>query len=146
VESTEPRATANASSGLPVIDAVDERVAQRVMIALVMIVIDEFPEREGCINSANNCRQAIAGRHDASVEHPTAVRHDSDLTFLLVEIDGTIRHGWSSPLRLKSAFSVRWSASYHVTEETSRFTLSTGFVTRSPPPRGPATRFPTHIV
>src|SRR4029453_15445790 len=42
---TEPRATTNSSSGLPVIDAVDERVAQRLMIALVMIVIDEFPDR-----------------------------------------------------------------------------------------------------
>src|SRR5712691_1474831 len=44
-EPTEPRATSDSSSGLPLIDAGDERVPQPLMIALVMIVIDEFRER-----------------------------------------------------------------------------------------------------
>jgi hypothetical protein len=42
---TKPRATANSSSGLPGNDAVDVCVVQRLMIALVMITIDEFPDR-----------------------------------------------------------------------------------------------------
>jgi hypothetical protein len=71
-------------------------------------------------------REAIAGRRDASVEDLTILRDNPDLTVLLMQIDGTIVHGWSSPCGLKSAFSVMWSASYHLTEETSRFILSTG--------------------
>ena len=54
----------------------------------------------------------------------TTLRHDPNLTFLFVQVDGTIVHAWPSPVRLKSAFSVMWSASYHLTEETSRFILS----------------------
>ena len=52
-------------------------------------------------------RKAFARRGDASVERCTALRDDPDLTVLLVEIDGTILYGWSSPLRLKSAFFSR---------------------------------------
>jgi hypothetical protein len=49
-------------------------------------------------------REPLAGRRDASVDRLTALRDDPDLTFLLVEIDGTILHGWSSPsMRLESA-------------------------------------------
>src|SRR6516225_7325394 len=49
-------------------------------------------------------RQAIAGRRDSPVDDLTALPDNPDLTFLFVQIDGTILHGWSSPLRLKSAF------------------------------------------
>jgi hypothetical protein len=38
---------------LPGNDAVDERVAQRLMIALVMIVINEFPDRPSEVFLAN---------------------------------------------------------------------------------------------
>src|SRR5262245_28408588 len=51
--------------------------------------------------------EALARRRDASVQHFPVVHHNPDLTFLLVEIDGTIRHGWSSAGRLKSAFADR---------------------------------------
>jgi len=66
------------------------------------------------------------GRRDASVEDLTLLRDNPNLTGLRMQVDGTIVHGWSSPVRLTSAFSVMWSASYHLTEETSRFILSTG--------------------
>jgi len=49
-------------------------------------------------------REAIAGRRDASVEHLTTLCDNPDLTVLFMQIDGTIVHGWSSPVRLKSAF------------------------------------------
>src|SRR5262245_46171710 len=45
----------------------------------------------------------LARRRDASVDHLTALRDDPDLTVLLVEVHGTILHGWSSPVRLTSA-------------------------------------------
>jgi hypothetical protein len=77
-------------------------------------------------------RQSLACRRDASVDNLTTLRDDPDLTFLLVEVDGTILHGWSSPVRLTSACSVMWSASYHLTEETSRFILSTGTALLTP--------------
>jgi hypothetical protein len=48
-------------------------------------------------------RESLAGRRDAAVEHLTTVRDDPDLTVFLVEVDGTILHGWSSPVRLTSA-------------------------------------------
>src|ERR1700680_1105057 len=47
-------------------------------------------------------RKAFAGCGDSSVDDLAALRDDADLTFLFVKIDGTILHGWSSPLRLKS--------------------------------------------
>jgi hypothetical protein len=80
------------------------------MISLPMTVLDVLRDRPA----------------QMTLEHLPTLRDDPDLTFLLVEIDGTILHGWSSPLRLKSASQVMWSASYHVTQETSRFILSTG--------------------
>jgi hypothetical protein len=49
-------------------------------------------------------RQTIARRRDTTVDHFAALRNDPHLTFLFVQVDGTILHGWSSPLRLKSAF------------------------------------------
>src|SRR4029434_2947271 len=42
-----------------------------------------------------------------------------------VKVDGTILHGWSSPCASR-ARSAMWGASYHLTDETSRFILSTG--------------------
>jgi hypothetical protein len=50
-------------------------------------------------------RQPIARRRDPSVDDSTILQDDPDLTFLLVKIDGSIFHGWSSPVRLTSAFS-----------------------------------------
>src|SRR5476649_1910583 len=49
-------------------------------------------------------RQALASGRDSSVDDRTALRDNTDLTFILVQVDGTILNGWSSPLRLKSAF------------------------------------------
>src|SRR5262245_37719889 len=75
-------------------------------------------------------REAIARRRDASVEDLTTLRNNPDLTVLLMQIDGTILHGWSSPVRLKSALSVMWSANYHLTEETSGFIVYTRITTQ----------------
>src|SRR5262249_22428796 len=50
-----------------------------------------------------DARKPLARRRNPPVDDLTALRDDPDLTFLLVEVDGTILHGWSSPLRLTSA-------------------------------------------
>src|SRR2546425_6640057 len=50
-------------------------------------------------------REAVARRRDALVADLAAVRHDTNLTFFLVQVDGTILHGWSPLLRLMSASS-----------------------------------------
>ena len=47
--------------------------------------------------------EALARRGDALIDDLPRLRHKANLTFFLVEVDGTILHGWSSPLRLKSA-------------------------------------------
>src|SRR5262249_41385501 len=47
--------------------------------------------------------ETVPRRREASIQPVTAVQHNPDLTFLLVKIEGTIRHGWSSPVRLQSA-------------------------------------------
>jgi hypothetical protein len=62
--------------------------------------LDQNPHRASAFEQG---RESIAGRRDASVERLTALRDDPDLTVFLVEIDGTILHGWSSPVRLNSA-------------------------------------------
>jgi hypothetical protein len=49
-----------------------------------------------------NRRQSIAGRRDSSVDDLRALGDDPDLAFFLVQVDGTMLHGWSSPLRLTS--------------------------------------------
>jgi hypothetical protein len=46
----------------------------------------------------------IRHAQDPSVEHLAGLGDDPYLTFFFVQVDGTILHGWSSPLRLKSAF------------------------------------------
>jgi hypothetical protein len=61
----EPRGTANSSAGQPVIDAVDERGAQRLMIALVMIVVDEFPDRPPEVPLAD---RIIRSRHSSVID------------------------------------------------------------------------------
>src|SRR5262249_2799477 len=75
-------------------------------------------------------RQALACRSDPSVDDRTALQHDPNLTFLLVQVDGTILHGWSSPCA-SGARSAVWSESYHHAQETSRFILSTGWTVES---------------
>jgi hypothetical protein len=55
--------------------------------------------------------QAVAGRRDASVLHLTVVHHDPDLAFLLVEIEGTIRHGLVFSFAPQERVSAMWSAS-----------------------------------
>src|SRR5262245_59488566 len=74
--------------------------------------------------------EAIARGRDALVNDLPTLGHDTNLTFLLVEVDGTIVHGWSPLLRLERVFAM-WSGSYHLTKGTSRFILSVG-ISRSP--------------
>jgi len=50
-------------------------------------------------------REAIAGRRDASVEDLTTLRHDPNLTFPFVQVDGTIVHGWSLLCASRARFS-----------------------------------------
>src|SRR5437867_1446145 len=72
--------------------------------------------------------QAFACRRDAPINEFAGLRQDLNLTFSLVEINGTILHGWSPLLRLERVFAL-WSGSYHVTKEASRFILSSGSAT-----------------
>jgi hypothetical protein len=67
--------------------------------------------------------QSFACRRDAPVDDLAARHHYPNLTFFLVQVDGTILHGWSPLLRLERVFAM-WSGSYHVTKEASRFILS----------------------
>src|SRR5687768_3660344 len=61
-------------------------------------------------------RQAFTRGGDPSVDDFTTRCHDPNLAFLLVQVDGTIFHGWSSPCASR-ARSALWSASYHRAEE-----------------------------
>jgi hypothetical protein len=61
--------------------------------------------------------------HDPLINDLARLGDDSDLTFLLVKVDGTIRHGWSPLLRFERVFTM-WSESYHAMKGTSRFILS----------------------
>src|SRR5262249_16659139 len=72
--------------------------------------------------------QSFARRGDPLIDHLAALRHDANLTFFLVEVDGTILHGWSPLLRLERVFAM-WSGSYHATKEASRFILSSAYAT-----------------
>src|SRR4030095_12116921 len=49
-----------------------------------------------------HARQALARRRDPSVDNLAILRQDSNLAFLLVKVDGTILHGWSSPCALRA--------------------------------------------
>src|SRR5205807_1137619 len=49
-------------------------------------------------------REPLARRRNPVVDHLPTRRHDPNLTFLLVKVDGTILHGWS-PLCALSASS-----------------------------------------
>src|ERR1700724_3634662 len=62
----------------------------------------------------------------ASVDDLTALCQDPDLTLLFCA--GRWHHSprWFSPFAPQERVSAMWSASYHVTEETSRFIISTG--------------------
>src|SRR5438445_12998412 len=75
-------------------------------------------------------REALTRRGNPVIDHLTRRRRNANLTFFLVEVDGTILHGWSPLLRLERVFAM-WSGSYHVTKGTSRFILSMGRRLRS---------------
>jgi hypothetical protein len=50
-----------------------------------------------------NRAQPIPRGQDAAIDDFAMRRHNPDLAFSFVQIDGTILHGWSPSLRLKSA-------------------------------------------
>ncbi len=52
---------------------------------------------------------------DPSVDHLATLRENPNLAFFFVQVDGTILHGWSSPVRYERV-AVMWSARYDVTK------------------------------
>jgi hypothetical protein len=76
-------------------------------------------------SSPKDVGEPFACRGDPLIDQVASRRHNASLTFFLVEVDGTILHGWSPLLRLERVFAM-WSGSYHVTKEASRFILSSG--------------------
>jgi len=50
-------------------------------------------------------RQAIPSRRNPAVGDRSALGHDSNLTLVLVQVDGTIFHGWCSPCASRARFS-----------------------------------------
>jgi hypothetical protein len=68
-------------------------------------------------------RQSITRHRDTLIDHFACLANDPNLALCLVQVAGTILHGWSPFLRLERVFAM-WSGSYHVTKEASRFILS----------------------
>src|SRR5216683_829803 len=60
--------------------------------------LDENPHARA---TPKDMRETIARRGDALVADLTILGHNANLTFLLVQVDGTILHGWSPLLRLE---------------------------------------------
>jgi hypothetical protein len=69
------------------------------------------------------CGQSITRRANALIDNLAALRQDSHLAFFLVQVDGTMLHGWSPLLRLRARLrSVE--PKLPPTKEASRFIVS----------------------
>jgi hypothetical protein len=105
-----------------------------LMPQVLQVLRDPLTLRRGLHENAHprstpeHVTEALTRGGDALVNHLPVVGHDTNLTFSLVKIDGTILDGWSPLLRLERVFAM-WSGSYHVTKEASRFIL----LLRAPP-------------
>jgi hypothetical protein len=58
--------------------------------------------------SLEHGREAVACRRDPPVDHLATLRDNPNLAFFFMQVDGTIFHGWSSPVRHERV-SVMWS-------------------------------------
>src|SRR5215831_7041846 len=95
--------------------------------------------------SPEECGQSITRRPNPLIDHVTALRQNAHLTLFLVQVDGTILHGWSPLLRLRARLrSVE--RKLPPTREASRFIVS---VSHTPPTPWVNTAIygntPTHI-
>ena len=100
----------DASAAVPIHQAVilirhDDVVTQRLeMLCHPFTLGRGFDQNPGLWTSPEECGQSITRRANVLIEHFPALRQNAHLAFFLVEVDGTIIHGWS-PLALLSASS-----------------------------------------
>src|SRR5215831_2689195 len=87
--------------------------------------------------SPEECGQSITRRPNPLIDHVTALRQNAHLTLFLVQVDGTILHGWSPLLRLRARLrSVE--RKLPPTKEASPFIVS---VSHTPSNAGSTLRF-----
>src|SRR5262245_19447168 len=96
----------HASAAMPIHQAVirisdDDLVAQRLeMLRHPFTLGRGFDQNPGVWTPPEERGQSITRRANAQIDHLAALRKDPHLAFLLVQVDGTILHGWSPLLRL----------------------------------------------
>src|SRR5262245_8409469 len=96
----------HASAAMPIHQAVirighDDLVAQRLEVLRHPFTLGRgFDQDPGVWTSPEECGQSITRRATALIDHLSILRQKSHLAFFLVEVDGTILHGWSPLLRL----------------------------------------------
>src|SRR5262249_59305304 len=98
----------HASAAVPIHQAVvrirhDDFVTQRLeMLSHPFTLGRGFDHNPGLWTSPEDCGQSITRRANALIDHLPARRQNAHLTFFLVQVDGTILHGWSPLLRLRA--------------------------------------------
>jgi len=86
------------------------------MPQVLQVLRDPLTLRRGLYENAHprstpeHVTEALTRGGDALVNNLPVVGHETNLTFSLVEIDGTILHGWSPLVRLQRVFAM-WSGS-----------------------------------
>src|SRR6185295_8432256 len=102
----------------------DNLVAQRLEMLRHPFTLGRcFDQNPSVWTPPEECGQSIARCANALIDHLPALRQDSHLAFLLVQVDGTILHGWSPLLRLRARLrSVE--PKLPPTKEASRFIVS----------------------
>src|SRR5215207_1401430 len=68
--------------------------------------------------------QSIARRRNAAIDYLATLGDDPDLAVLLMQVNGTILHGWSPLCCASERVFAGGAKRYHRTKEASRFILS----------------------
>src|SRR5262249_25822357 len=127
----------DASAAVPIHQAVirichDDFVTQRLkMLCHPFTLGRRFDQNPSVWTSPEERGQSITRRANALIDHLPALRQNADLTFFLVQVDGTVLHGWSPLLRLRARLrSVE--PKLPPTKEASRFIVSVSHTHRNP--------------
>src|SRR4030095_11031532 len=126
-----------ASATMPIHQAViwishDDLVAQRLEVLRHPFTFGRgFDQNPRVWAPPEECSQSMTRRANALIDHLPALRQDSHLAFFLVQVDGTMLHGWSPLLRLRGRLrSVE--PKLPPTHEASRFIVSVSHAARNP--------------
>src|SRR4029450_9435485 len=118
----------HASAAMPIHQAVirirhDDLVAQRLEMLRHPLTLGRGFDQNPCVWAPpEECGQSITRRANALIDHLAALRQDSHLAFFLVQVDGTMLHGWSPPCASARLRSVE--PKLPPTKEASRFIVS----------------------